>query len=394
MSDFARTLSMRPIQSTSAFGRRKKTSPTVIPPPPPPVQLEKAGKGFLQHLGVNDAVALTATNHSGHNFIACINASRMEGFVGTIFHSTLEPTQGAFDWTYLDGLLASARNTSLWWDGRPKLVGFRIFFGLRAASWATTDVPIADVDSPANNIVVPWMTVYQDRIAATWRAIAERYDNDPLVVLVQLSLIGTRQAELVMDDDGPRADGQALNLTVWHDRTLWTPNGVAADQYTRAKHVQMVNNAITTSLAAWKKTKIFLPLNRMGFTTTARNVWAQGAVAPRPSEQVASDVLDLLKARPESERWRILPGWTEFDNCRGAGADPCANVGGGQYLVDEVAADMNSWVSGTCWDWGAATPDTDIGYADSFNDFVTYKGSFFRIGPGDNNSAAKHTRFV
>src|SRR3990167_4181790 len=204
MSDFARTLSMRPIQSTSAFGRRKKTSPTVIPPPPPPVQLEKAGKGFLQHLGVNDAVALTATNHSGHNFIACINASRMEGFVGTIFHSTLEPTQGAFDWTYLDGLLSSARNTSLWWDGRPKLVGFRIYFGQRSPSWATSGVPMAAVGSGSwgdgYNVPVPWMTVYQERIAATWRAIAERYDNDPLVVLVQLSLIGTRQAELVMDD--------------------------------------------------------------------------------------------------------------------------------------------------------------------------------------------------
>src|SRR3990167_8492985 len=94
MSDFSRTLSMRPIQSTSAFGRRRKTSPTVIPPPPPPVQLEKAGKGFLQHLGTSDEANLTATNHAGHTYIACINASRMEGFVGTIFHSTLEPTLG------------------------------------------------------------------------------------------------------------------------------------------------------------------------------------------------------------------------------------------------------------------------------------------------------------
>lgn len=327
------------------------------------------------HTGTK-ATPITAQAHPGHAFWECAQESGAVGLIISQDWADLEPAHRAFDWSFLDEQLALAAEHGL-------TLGLRIFVGGTAApEWATKGCPIATVNGVG--YVVPWAqgsAFYRRAVLEMWETVARYYDGR--LALLQLSLIGTRQAELVLDDDG-----SATTLPTWCRPQDWEPAGLASDAYSPDVHVLWAMEMIAASLKCWRKTPLFLALNRMGFNATHRNIWqdlGNPPAVPNPSEEVAARVLDWLAYLPSEDRERVLPAWTGVSG----------NVTVEQRrLLDQIAYGGRSWLGGTCFDLEPTEilNDGDVQRAVAL--MRGYDARVVRLTTGVNKTAERHTLFA
>src|SRR5262245_58990597 len=139
---------------------------------------EPWGVFSLTHGAAPAAVALARPYVRG----ACVRA----------YWRDFEPEEGRLVWTLFDETLARARSHG-------KRAAFRVMNGTGTPEWVYGAGAAAynPRDRGVTRLPVPWDEVFVDRWRAFVTALGERYDRDPDVAYVAMSMPAGRWAELL-----------------------------------------------------------------------------------------------------------------------------------------------------------------------------------------------------
>ncbi len=114
--------------------------------------------------------------------------SQADAFSATVVNASwaqLEPTQGSYNWSVIDNSLATISTYNQQHPNTPLAAKFRIFGGNTAPNWAKSidGSPLTLTNAKGETVIVGrwWTSAYDAAWKAFQTALAERYDNNPLV---------------------------------------------------------------------------------------------------------------------------------------------------------------------------------------------------------------------
>ena len=198
-------------------------------------------------------------------------APYLGGFAVVENWSDLEPTRGTFNFSYIDGRTATAQKYGMG-------VRLRVIAGVNAPDWAKSidgaPMPAYDHQRKVETTIGRfWTTDYQTAWQELQRALAARYDANPIVREINVSGTGVISAEvmLLMANDKVPSTGQT-------NGSYWLANG-----YTEAARQAALTNDINFMAVIWAHTRVDLGLDAMqtldptgktsASTTTALSMW-------------------------------------------------------------------------------------------------------------------------
>jgi hypothetical protein len=175
-------------------------------------------------------------------------------FVGTavdVGWSQLEPEEGRYDWAPLDASLAAVSAYNRAHPSSTLGVKLRVVGGYDAPVWATrTGGPPLTIDDRTHGADPGtlgrwWTTPYQAAWSTFEHALANRYDTDPLIRMVQVTSCATTTEEPFITPGRPA------------DRALMT-----ADGWTTAGEEACLTGAFA-AYSGWHHTAIDYPVNTL-----------------------------------------------------------------------------------------------------------------------------------
>ena len=180
-------------------------------------------------------------------------AASSPGLTGTVVDvswSQLEPSPGIFDFSTLDADLASVSAYNSAHSGATLGVKLRVWAANDAPEWAKTldGTPIStDVSNQPATVGQWWKPDYREAWRALQSALAQRYDDNPLLNEVVVASCASLTDEPMVMAAGPRV----------------APN-LLADGWTNAAQQSCLDGALA-DYSVWHHTAIYFPLSP--FTT-------------------------------------------------------------------------------------------------------------------------------
>ena len=235
-------------------------------------------------------------------------AAQSPAFAGIVVNQTwsqLEPNPGQFDFSTLDSSLAAVTAYNAQHVAAPLGVRLRVFAAYAAPDWAKS------LDGPP--IVVPpnlpadtggtlgrwWMPGYRSAWASLQRALAKRYDSDPVLQEVAVSSCSSLTAEPFV------IGGEVVALA-------------EADGWTPAEQQSCLDGALS-DYAPWSHTSIYYPMNPLlgdqSITTEVMQRCAASAATGGPSCILANNDLSPVSATTG----RSAPVYAEMSTLWSAG---------------------------------------------------------------------------
>lgn len=154
-------------------------------------QIMKSGPSGIYYLAPMSSTANPDDPTSWPIFGGTEVSSHLIGAAGRQTWEQLEPSEGVYNWTYLDALQAQANQWGYQWE-------ITIGCGVDFPSWVTAagaqTVTVHDNNGSAVTICVPWDLVFQAKWQSMIAALGARYDSDPNLRMVQMTGCG-RQGE-------------------------------------------------------------------------------------------------------------------------------------------------------------------------------------------------------
>lgn len=157
----------------------------------------------------------------------------------------LEPTDGTFDWTYLDACVAASLAHS-------KPYSLQVVGGLRRPDWL---VPLLDAGgelfntADGNQIGVPWGPIHKARWQALITAVANRYKADPLILYFVMAFVGRLSESMFANTvaDKSTVDAMARTARYADGPSAWlaggqTDNDFNADAFDPVPVVRVTGN--------------------------------------------------------------------------------------------------------------------------------------------------------
>ena len=282
---------------TSATGATSRTTTGTAHPGVP------AAPGFKSLLvGLIDKGA-EAPYHLGQPYPPVDLASVPTGLVGVVINATwaqLEPKQGTFDFSVLDASFAAIAAYNRAHPKSPLGARLRVFAAFAAPTWAkelggpAITVPVKPGTTSTPTLGRWWETPYRHAWVDLQRALASRYDSQPVLHDVAVSSCATLTAEPFVIAPGTiRAAGAAG----------WTP---AAQQ-------ACLEGAFS-DYAVWRHTAIYYPMNPFpgdpGITTELMSRCAQSQEGGGPWCILGNNALSPDSATTE----RVAPVYVEINS--------------------------------------------------------------------------------
>ena len=129
-------------------------------------------------------------------------SNHLNGAVGRISWEELEPSEGNYNWTYLDALQKQSADWNYLWE-------ISVMCGADFPAWVPAagaqTVTLHDNGGNPVTICVPWDSVFQAKWGALIAKVGSRYDSDPNLQLVQMQGVG-RQGECFFCSNTVTAD--------------------------------------------------------------------------------------------------------------------------------------------------------------------------------------------
>jgi hypothetical protein len=148
------------------------------------------------------------------------------GVVARVSWGYLEPSEGIYNWTYLDAIQNLAQTSGFFWEievasGAKIETNTPLYPAWVVADGAKTVTLHGDAGVPAT-ICVPWDPVFQAKWHTLINAMAARYDTVQLLRAVQMTGVG-RDAECYFCSNNPTYIGD------WQWVLSQTPDGTVAE---------------------------------------------------------------------------------------------------------------------------------------------------------------------
>ena len=145
-------------------------------------------------------------------------------FINGIAWSSVEPSEGVFDWSEVDALIAKLASFH-------KKVSLDIWAGRYSPDWlyaegaavfnTVVEIPRANDFCQPMQLPVPWDPIYMAEMKKLIAAFGEHYDNNPNVALVKMTGIEYRTDELTLPSGSGNIATSASGLTCQY------PNDIA-----------------------------------------------------------------------------------------------------------------------------------------------------------------------
>jgi Beta-galactosidase len=169
----------------------------------------------------------------------------------------LNPADGVYDWTYLDGQISAAGAAG------KKVVLRLVDGGLRIPGWVldgastTFSFQASPVFQPGMTITLPvfWDTYYLAKKKAMISALGARYSGNPAVVMIGFGINNAETDEWEIPHNA-KADAPFTNSEVQR----WYNAG-----YTPAKVIAAAGDLIDTAMAAFPNQTLAIPIDSNGF---------------------------------------------------------------------------------------------------------------------------------
>ncbi|HEX5417909.1 MAG TPA: beta-galactosidase, partial [Chloroflexota bacterium] len=165
-------------------------SPQAVPTAPP-----LAVGGPKQARGV-----IAVTQHDVAFLPATFTNASVDGIMIRTFWSSVEPTEGHYDWSFLDGQVSTAAS-----HGKKAVVV--VLPGAFTPSWAAQGVQMATFSSKYGftagqplTLPLPWDQTYLKRWFTFVQTLGQRYDSNPAVMLVPAAGPTSISAEMSLPD--------------------------------------------------------------------------------------------------------------------------------------------------------------------------------------------------
>ncbi|HEX5417555.1 MAG TPA: beta-galactosidase [Chloroflexota bacterium] len=154
--------------------------------------------------------------------LATLSNPNADGIVVRTYWSSVEPTEGQYDWSFLDSQVAGAA-------AHGKQVVMIVLPGAFTPTWALQGVQTAQFDSKYGftrgrplTLPIPWDQTYLNRWFAFVRTLGERYDSNPAVVLVPATGPTSVSAEMSLPDQSDAvAQWRTLGYTPQKFEDAW-----------------------------------------------------------------------------------------------------------------------------------------------------------------------------
>jgi len=167
-----------------------------------------------------------------------LDNSSVDGLAIRVSWSTLEPSDGTFNWSKIDAVVATARTHN-------KKVSISIQAGIHTPSWVYAEgartfqfvwdrswaLPLCSVAT----IPLPWDPVFQRKWGEFISALGARYDPNPIVSFVKLTGINSKTQETIL----PRTVYENINngqCTGYDDVANWQAVGYSRTKLENAFH--------------------------------------------------------------------------------------------------------------------------------------------------------------
>jgi hypothetical protein len=170
-----------------------------------------------------------------------LNDPQVTGIALRATWNFMEPTENAYNWSYLDGQIAAAANAG-------KKVTLSVRTGVSTPSWVyaagAQAFTFIDSSSPATQkMPVPWDSVYLSKWETFIRQLGAHYASNPDVVQVKITGVNLDTAETRLPlSTGVKVSNGSTTWTTTNDVAHWV-----ADGYTRTK----VENAWQAIANTW-----------------------------------------------------------------------------------------------------------------------------------------------
>lgn len=224
-------------------------------------------------------------------------------FGGVVVNQTweqLEPAQGTFNFSTLDASLAAATAYNSKHGNAPIGVRLRVFAAFVAPAWAKSldgtpiTVPAHRRSKPGGTLGQWWKPGYRSAWASLQKALAARYDSNPVLREVAVSSCTTLTAE-------PFVMAPA------------TIKLATADGWTAGAQQACLDGALQ-DYGSWTRTAIYYPMNPLsGSTTVTEEVMqrcASSAASGGPQCILANNALSPVSATTG----RSAPVYTQMDS--------------------------------------------------------------------------------
>jgi hypothetical protein len=176
-------------------------NPTVETGTPAPTIAAQISSGRKSTEGV-----FAVLKHNGTADPTTLANPNADGIVIRTYWSTVEPSPNQFDWSFIDGQIAAA-------SSHGKRVVLVVLPGAFTPKWALADVQTATFDAKYGFtrgqplvLPLPWDPTYLSRWFACVRAIGQRYDANPAVVLVPATGPTSVSAEMSLPNQADAVD--------------------------------------------------------------------------------------------------------------------------------------------------------------------------------------------
>jgi Beta-galactosidase len=200
----------------------------------------------------------------------------LAGVVVNVSWSQLEPTQGTFDFSTLDASLSAVQTYNDQYPSAQLGVRLRVFGADDAPAWAKTldGTPISITANGGSQGTDGqwWQPDYRVAWAALQQALAQRYDNNPLV------------REVVVASCASLTDEPFVMATTSSDKTQ-----MLADGWTDAAQQACLDGALS-DYAPWQHTALYYPFNPFTTISTAGTVGTDDSVTDEVMQRCASSV--------------------------------------------------------------------------------------------------------
>jgi hypothetical protein len=184
---------------------------TAVPPPPPPSGSAKVTRGVF-----------AITGHDQPFTAATFSNPAVDGIVIRTFWSDVEPSQGQYNWSFIDSQVQAA-------SAAGKKVILIVLAGAFCPQWALQGVQTATFSAKYGFIQgqplvlpMPWDSTYLNRWFQFVAVLGQRYDPNPAVVMVPATGPNSVSAEMSLPDGTDAvAQWQQLGYTPQKFESAW-----------------------------------------------------------------------------------------------------------------------------------------------------------------------------
>ncbi len=197
----------------------------------------------------------------------------LAGVVVNVSWSQLEPTQGTFDFSTLDASLSAVQTYDNQHSNAQLGVRLRVFGADDAPDWAKnldgTPISITANGQSRGTDGQWWKPDYRSAWAALQQALAQRYDNNPLV------------REVVVASCASLTDEPFIMATTSSDKTQ-----LLADGWSNMAQQACLDGALS-DYAPWQHTAVYFPFNPFTTMTSAGTVGIDDSVTDEVMQRCA-----------------------------------------------------------------------------------------------------------